>query len=65
MKKWKCPNCEVLTEYIIATVTGECSIDADGDSRLEQWETGFASCEHCGFEESEWGDDKFEIVDEE
>jgi NMD protein affecting ribosome stability and mRNA decay len=63
MKKWKCPECGNLTDYISAKITGECIIDVDSNSTLNYWESTGASCEACGFEESHWREQHFIVVD--
>ena len=62
MKKYKCPECENLTDTLIASLTGECILDANGETNLNYWETGNASCEECGYEENGWNE-CFEIVE--
>jgi len=63
MKKYKCPACGVLTDYIVTKITGDAILCANGDSELNEWEHGNASCDKCGFEESSWSNNDFEIVE--
>jgi len=64
MKKWKCPECEVLTDIVSANVEGNCTIDVNHNVELDEWECGSSQCEECGFEESQWDErNKFEVVE--
>ena len=64
MKKWRCPECGEITEYLNASITGTCTIDTNGEPRLEFWEPSYPSCEECGFEKSMYSEDDFELVTE-
>ena len=63
MKKWKCPECEVLTDFVKYKLEGYAIGDVDGDVKMGEWECDVAYCEECGFEESYWTNIKFEVVE--
>ena len=63
MKKWKCPECGNLEDYKIANVTGVCTVDSEGCGEIEEWEYKTASCEKCSFEETDYGYERFELVE--
>ncbi len=63
MKKWKCPKCENLTGYLIAAITGSCTIGIEGEAKIDEWESSYPTCEECGFTEDAWASSKFEVVE--
>jgi len=63
MKKWKCPSCGNLTDYIHCKIDGDCVVNTNGESELIEWESGKAICEKCGFTEHPFRQGVFEIVE--
>jgi len=51
MKKFKCPECGGLFEYLVDSIEGGCTYTPDGKTKLEHWERRHAICENCGYEE--------------
>lgn len=63
MKKWKCPECGNLSEIIERRIEGTCYEDTKNNIVDREWESGNGICEQCGFEEKQWYDQYFEIVE--
>lgn len=62
-KKWKCPECENLTETLECVIDGTVTIDVNDNVVDKQWETGYGICTECGYTKKWPTDNYFEVVE--